>query len=107
MLKKKIKEIIENYKDLPKSINDDSEFVIIAEKDEGGSYEEYKECLGVTEDGKLIWCYLSGCSCNGMNSNDVISDVTAKVFSIEKDENAESFFERNKVEPYATSYSSY
>lgn len=103
----KIKEVIEKYEGLPKSTNDEGEFVIIAENNQGGGYEEYKECLGVNKEGQLIWSYLSGCSCSGSNDNKTIEDVTAKMFRINSDENTEEFYQKNKIEPYVTSYCSY
>lgn len=106
-LKEKIEEVKKNYLTLPKSKDDNGEFVIIAEKDEGGSYEEYKECLGVDSSGQLIWSYLSGCSCNGSNDREAVSDVTAKSFKVDADKNTEEFYEANKCEPYITDYCSY
>lgn len=103
----KVKEVIANWESFSKAKNDDGEFVIIAEKDNGGSYEEYKECLGVLKDGSLIWSYLSGCSCYGGNDNEKITDITAKIFKIDGDKNAQEFYDSNKCEPSETSYCSY
>jgi len=106
-LKERIEEVKKNYNSLDKMTSDNGEFVIIAEKNEGGSYEEYKECLGVKENGDLIWSYLSGCSCNGGNEEKKVTDVTAKIFNIEEDKTVEDFFENNKCEPYQGTYQSY
>jgi hypothetical protein len=106
-LTKRIDEVKAGFLTLPKSRCDDGEFVIIAEKNEGGSYEEYKECLGVDSSGKLIWSYLSGCSCDGNNVNEVVTDVTAKMFRVAADENAESFYMKFKCDPSETNYSTY
>jgi len=106
-LLEKIEEVKLNYKDLPKIKSSDGEFVIIAEKDKGGCYEEYKECIGVKEDGDLVWSYLSGCSCGRTNDNQKVTDITSKIFNIEKDDTIEEFYNNNKCEPYAGSYESY
>jgi len=106
-MRERIEEVKCDYKKLDKITSDEGEFVIIAEKDEGGSYEEYKECLGVKENGDLIWSYLSGCSCEGCNSENKVEDVTAKIFSIESDDTVEEFYNKYKCEPYIGSYTSY
>lgn len=106
-LEDRIMEVIKDYAGFPKIRSDKGEFVIIAESDKGDSYEENKECLGVDAEGNLIWSYLSGCSCNGYNDNEKVSDITAKIFKIEKNDTAESFYENNACEPYQGSYESY
>lgn len=106
-MREKIEEIIENWDKLPKSKNDDGEFVIIAEKDEGGQYEEYKECLGVLKDGTLIWSYLSGCSCDGGNLNEKVTDITAKIFKIQDEKSVEQFYSDHKIDYYEANYKSY
>lgn len=109
-MKETIKNVIKNYKKLPKAKDDDGEFVIIAEKDEGGSYEEYKECLGIKEDGTLIWSFLSGCSCGGNNCREEGGEVTVKTFEVGLENNyetVEDFFNQNKCDAYEASYESY
>jgi len=106
-LKRRIREVVKQYEDLPKSKNDNGLFVIIAEMNQSEGYEENKECLGVTKEGELIWCYLSGCSCTGDNENKKITDITAKVFVIRENETATSFYEKNKIDPIEEIYCSY
>lgn len=59
--------IVKNYNNLPKStFNDDScvIFQVIEDRDEGWGHHSY-EGYGMTFDGTLVWCFSSGCSCNG------------------------------------------
>lgn len=59
--------IVKNYNNLPKSTFNDDFCVIFQEnrnEDEGWGHHTY-EGYGVTADGKLVWCFSSGCSCNG------------------------------------------
>ena len=106
-LNERIEEVKNNYNQLPKSDNDDGEFVIIAENNQGGGYEEYKDCLGVNEKGILTWSFLSGCSCRGTSDIAYATDVTAKTFKIKDAESVEGFYEEFKCEPTGSSYKSY
>lgn len=100
-------EISQNWDKFTKSKNDNGEFVIIAEKDDSGSYEQYKECLGVLKNGDLIWSYLSGCSCSGGNDNETVSDVSVKIFKIDNGKTVAEFYQQNRIEPYEANYESY
>jgi len=106
-MEQKIKEVTEAWDTLPKSKDDNTEFVIIAEKDEDMAYETDKQCLGVLKDGSLVWVYLSGCSCRGSGSLEKIEDVTVKRFKINGDKNAVWFYNEFKCEPYSANYESY
>jgi hypothetical protein len=106
-LKQRIKEVKKNWDSLPKAESDNFKFVIIAQVDNAGSYETNQECLGVRENGDLIWAYLSGCSCQGVCEELKIEDFTAKVFSIEGDKTVEDFFKNHACEPEEKSYKEY
>lgn len=99
--------VIENYDDLEKAENDNGSFVIIAEIDESEYYSTHKECLGINREGKLIWCFLSGCSCRGKNENKTIKDLSFKEFQIEMNQTAEDFYNNNFIKPYNACYASY
>ena len=100
-------EVIKDWDKLPKAHSDSGDFVIIAEKDEGGGYDEYKECLGVDSSMLLIWSFLSGCSCSGTNEQETLHSDTAKIFRIESNKSAEEFYDSYKVEPYEANYRNY
>jgi hypothetical protein len=106
-MEEKIKEVIELWDTLPKSKDDDTEFVIIAENDDSEPYETNKECLGILKDGSLVWVYLSGCSCGGNGSLEKIEDITVKRFKVNGDKNAVEFYDEFKCEPYEADYQSY
>lgn len=106
-LKNMIKKVKKDYDTFPKTTYDEGEFIIIAEVDHGGSYDEYKECLGVNRLGELLWSYLSGCSCSGDNEHKKVTDISAKTFNIEASDTVEEFYSKHKIEPYQTSYTSY
>jgi len=84
----KIKKIVDyikkNYNRLPKSKLDDEEVVIFTTGDFSGEYgygSSDLEGYGVDKNGKLVWVYASGCSCNcgtGMEEKSI------KTFGIEK-----------------------
>lgn len=95
----------DNWATLPKSTEDNGEFVIIAENDSGSGYEEYKECLGVRENGTLIWVYLSGCSCRG--SCETSSEITSKTFRIDTVPTAGEFYKEYKCDATRENYASY
>lgn len=56
-----------NYAKLPKSRFDAFECVIVKtiNNDDYGYGNHNYEGVGITKDGKVVWCYSSGCSCNG------------------------------------------
>jgi len=59
--------VIANYDSLPKSKFDNEECVIVQEKendDYGYGHHSY-EGVGVNKQGQIVWCFSSGCSCNG------------------------------------------
>jgi len=106
-MKETIEQVTKDWDSLPKSKDDNSEFVIIAENDASEFYETDKQCLGVLKDGSLVWVYLSGCSCNGGGDMEKIDDITVKRFKINGDKNAIEFYEEFKCEPYESNYTSY
>ena len=56
-----------NYAKLPKSSFNNEEVVVVLEirnDDEGYGNHSY-EGVGVTGDGKVVYCFSSGCSCRG------------------------------------------
>jgi hypothetical protein len=58
---------VANYSALPKSTFDGAECVIVKEihnEDHGYGHHNY-EGIGVNAAGAVVWCYSSGCSCNG------------------------------------------
>jgi hypothetical protein len=83
-LKKIIKWIKENYKDLPKSKIDDKELIIFSTGDFSGEYGYGSSDLkswGVDKDGKFFWAFASGCSCYcGTDAEE--KDI--KLFEVEK-----------------------
>lgn len=59
--------VVENYNKLPKSHFNDEECVmvkIIENQDYGYGHHAF-EGVGIDKDGNLLWCYSSGCSCDG------------------------------------------
>ena len=59
--------IVKNYNKLPESTFNENSCVIFQEdrnEDEGWGHHMY-EGYGVTVDGKVVWCFSSGCSCTG------------------------------------------
>jgi len=79
----KINEYIkENWETLPKSKFDDLELVMfeeISRYEEGWGHHGYQG-LGVNKEGKFIWAYSSGCSCNGGPRSE---DATIKTLTID------------------------
>jgi hypothetical protein len=66
-IQKIVKYIHKNYDKFPKSKLDGEEMVIFATGDFGGEYGYGSSDLdgfAVNKDGKLLWVYASGCSCN-------------------------------------------
>lgn len=59
--------VVKNWQDLPKSRFNDDELVIVIERcneDWGYGHHSY-EGVGISDDGRVFWCYSSGCSCDG------------------------------------------
>ena len=59
--------VIDRYEALPKSTFGGEECVIVQEKrnwSESYGHHGY-EGIGVNENGQVLWCYSSGCSCDG------------------------------------------
>lgn len=76
-----------NYDDLPKSRFDEEECVVVRENehsDYGHGHHTY-EGVGVTKEGNIVWCYSSGCSCNGTVNMEHEHKTTAKVLQTEID----------------------
>ena len=73
----------QNYETLPKSKFDSDECIIVLElKNENYGYGHHDyEGIGVTSDGSIVWCYSSGCSCDGSCGQDHRKE--AKVLQIE------------------------
>lgn len=67
----------ENYGQLPKSTFNDEEVVIVFEmsnSNEGWGNHSYSG-YGVDRDGRLFYCFSSGCSCNGSCGVDHVEDT--------------------------------
>lgn len=64
--------IKKHWAELPKSSFDSDSVVIVKEiKNEEYGYGHHSyEGLGVNEAGEFMWCYSSGCSCNGSCGTD-------------------------------------
>lgn len=74
---------MENYNKLPKSRFDNEECVIVKEifyEDHGYGHHSY-EGIGINENGSIVWCYSSGCSCDGSCGMD--HTRTEKAFIVE------------------------
>lgn len=89
----------ENWSDLPKSTFNSERVVIVKQitNEDYGYGHHYYEGYGVTESGDLVWCYSSGCSCNGSCGMD--HKFTAKSFHIEWPD------EFSSIDPKETSFS--
>lgn len=77
--------VIENYEKLPKSNFSGQECVIVEERENsnyGYGHHSY-EGIGITKEGNVVWCYSSGCSCNGSAGMDHRQDKTAKILVVE------------------------
>lgn len=72
--------VIQNWATLPKSTFNGDEVVIIKEiRNEDGDWGHHSyEGYGIDKGGNLIWCYSSGCSCNGSCGAD--HQLDAKTF---------------------------
>jgi hypothetical protein len=78
-----IQYVVENYNSLLKSSFDGEECVIVKEirnSNEGWGHHDY-EGIGINSEGKILWCYSSGCSCNG--SCGMEHKNTEKVFELD------------------------
>lgn len=102
----RIDEVLRDWDKLPKSKNDLCEFVILAEKDMSADYGTNQECIGLSRNGNLLWCYLSGCSCAGVNQIKTI-DSSFKCFEVEPTLTVIEFYNTYKVEPTERFYESY
>lgn len=76
-----------NWDKLPKStFNKDNEVVIfqcVRNDDYGYGHHSY-EGYGVDKDGNIMWCYSSGCSCDGScGVEHKCQEKTVKSFSVE------------------------
>lgn len=71
--------VIDNWSTLPKSTFDDCKVVIIkCIRDDSGDYGHHSyEGYGIDKEGNLIWCYSSGCSCDGSCGGDHTLDAKA------------------------------
>ena len=76
--------IKENWSSLPKSKFNELEVVIFREmkNDDWGYGHHVYEGYGVSEDGELLWCYSSGCSCNGSADGGIVSEKNLKIFEL-------------------------
>lgn len=74
--------VTENWDTLPKSKFDSLEVVVVREmqNDQGGWGHHNYEGLGITKEGKFLWLFSSGCSCNGGPSS---SDADMKSLVID------------------------
>lgn len=75
--------VISHWDELPKSSFNKQECVVIKEirnEDYGWGHHDY-EGYAMDQSGNLLWCYSSGCSCNGSCGADHAKD--AKVFETE------------------------
>ena len=92
-----------NWESLPKSKFDELEVVVVKENynnEEGWGHHSY-EGIAVTKDGKYLWVYSSGCSCNGgpsSNDADIKSLVLADGTEVDDLKPAEIDFEALQVE---------
>jgi hypothetical protein len=71
-----------NWDKLPKSTFDGEEVVMVewvAESDGGYGHHNF-EGWGVNKEGKTVWCYSSGCSCNGEAGIDHDHTTSEKMF---------------------------
>ena len=87
-----IEYVVENYSSLPKSSFDGEDCVIVKEicnEDHGYGHHNY-EGIGIDFCGNILWCYSSGCSCNG--SCGMEHKLTEKVFVVEG-------FDLSKIDP--------
>jgi hypothetical protein len=94
-----IKYVVENYNTLPKSSFDDEECVIVKEicNEEYGYGHHNYEGIGVNLEGKIFWCYSSGCSCDGSCGMDHTN--TEKVFEFDS-------FDLSKIDPLEVDFDS-
>ena len=82
--------IVQNYDSLPESTFDGVPCVIFYCKtdDEMGYGHHIYEAYGVNRGGEVLWCYSSGCSCNGTCGTN--HESSTKVFTT-TNFNADSF----------------
>lgn len=81
-----LKYIKENWDELPKSAFDDETVVIfhcIRDENYGWGHHTY-EGYGGDINGNLVWCYSSGCSCNGtVQTEHKCTEKELKTFTID------------------------
>ena len=79
--------VFTNYVDLPKSMFNDKELVIVEEydNDEGGYGHHYYSGIGIDRDGSVFYCYSSGCSCNGSCGAEEQHLLNGKIIEIHLD----------------------
>lgn len=72
-----------NWSALPKSKFNDLQVVIFKEVQnwDGGYGHHTYEGYGVDENGDVVWCYSSGCSCGGSVDTEIKKDL--KVFTVD------------------------
>jgi hypothetical protein len=92
-----IEYVVKNYVSLPKSSFDNEECVIVKEirnEDWGYGHHSY-EGIGIDPEGRILWCYSSGCSCDG--SCGMEHKNTEKVFEVEE-------FDLSKIDPLEVNF---
>ena len=102
------KYVKKHWTTLPKSTFDGTECVVIKEieNDDWGYGHHSYEGYAVDQIGNLLWCYSSGCSCNGSCGADHTKD--AKVYDVEwPDEFASIDPKKLDFKALAVSFSSY
>lgn len=79
--------IKENWLRLPKSSFNNEEIVIVetVSDEDGGWGHHHYEGWGVDRDGKTIWAYSSGCSCNGHCDIEHRHEATFKLLETTKE----------------------
>jgi len=99
--------VIANYDDLPKSSFDNEECVIVKqlENDDFGYGHHCYEGIGVNSEGKILWCYSSGCSRSGSCGMD--HTTTEKAFEVDSFDLSQINPEEVNFEKLSVSFSSY
>jgi len=99
--------VIANYDDLPKSEFDNQTCVIVKEvsnSDYGYGHHSY-EGIGINSIGEVLWCYSSGCSCNG--DCGIEHKLTEKSFVVEGFDLSQIDPDEVNFEKLSVSFSSY